>query len=517
MSQAPVMSLYLADQKLGSHSNADSSSHKFMLKGRQTGGVHRGHAWVFRAESHDTMLAWYEDIKNLTEKTGEERTAFIRQHARSVSAGSNKAASVSDDGALDEDEADQVPYSATASQIDEPYEEEKRVERPVPGGRFPSALTIDRNSQVPPSPSASSSGDRDTVTAAGALPSEGLIPLGEPGQQGLKTDGETNAKGEVDSFSRSAPQGYTALPLNPGPGPVIPKPQQNTYTPIAYPREYNAKPNLAPSETAGSEYHTKPEQAGDFGFDAPGAVPHGGRQPEYSGIAPRSLIPRHDSKYGDWMAPAAAGVGGVAIGTSGMAAYKHHEDRKEAEQKALADHQRYQDLKAHTEKTKNESQSNPPSLDYPSQILPESIPPAELSPQYISPAEVSPQPIPPSPAAAGISPNPPSTQPFPPNVIWAPKSASVIDPSRIHHVDNNTSAFASNQGLSSSAGPGLDASSEQSSNLEGGKKRDPAAPIRALARPEFQSHVSVSTISDLHIPGEFPRAKAGAERTGDRL
>ncbi|KAI5286563.1 hypothetical protein KEM55_000265, partial [Ascosphaera atra] len=34
--QAPVMSLYLPDQKLGSHSNEDSSSHKFMLKGRQT-------------------------------------------------------------------------------------------------------------------------------------------------------------------------------------------------------------------------------------------------------------------------------------------------------------------------------------------------------------------------------------------------------------------------------------------------------------------------------------------------
>ena len=100
MSQAPVMSLYLADQKLGSHSGADSSSHKFMLKGRQTGGVHRGHAWVFRAESYDTMLAWFEDIKNLTEKTGEERTAFIRQHARSVSAGSNKAPSVSDDGGV---------------------------------------------------------------------------------------------------------------------------------------------------------------------------------------------------------------------------------------------------------------------------------------------------------------------------------------------------------------------------------------------------------------------------------
>ncbi|SLM37125.1 Pleckstrin homology-like domain [Lasallia pustulata] len=76
--QTPMMSLYLPEQKLGSRSGADSSSHKFMLKGRQTGPMHRGHAWVFRAESRDTMLAWFEDIKNLTEKTGEERNAFVR-------------------------------------------------------------------------------------------------------------------------------------------------------------------------------------------------------------------------------------------------------------------------------------------------------------------------------------------------------------------------------------------------------------------------------------------------------
>ena len=126
------MSLLLADQKLGSHSNADSTSHKFMLKGRQAGGMHRGHAWVFRAESYDTMLAWFEDIKNLTEKTGAERNEFIRRsHARSVSAGSHKPGSVSSDG-MDEDEADQVPYSATASQADVPIQEEKLPERPNP-------------------------------------------------------------------------------------------------------------------------------------------------------------------------------------------------------------------------------------------------------------------------------------------------------------------------------------------------------------------------------------------------
>ena len=128
------MSLYLPDQKLGSHSGTDSTSHKFMLKGRQSGGMHRGHSWVFRAESYETMMAWFEDIKSLTEKTGAERKAFIRQHARSVSAGSQKAGSISSEGAMEEDEADEVPYSATASQIEPAsLQQEKRAERPNPG------------------------------------------------------------------------------------------------------------------------------------------------------------------------------------------------------------------------------------------------------------------------------------------------------------------------------------------------------------------------------------------------
>jgi hypothetical protein len=92
--------------------------------------MHRGHTWVFRAESYDTMLAWYEDIKNLTEKSGEERNAFVRRHTRSVSQGS--ARSVSSDGALDEDEADQVPYASHSITSDTVRDETPK--RPSPGG-----------------------------------------------------------------------------------------------------------------------------------------------------------------------------------------------------------------------------------------------------------------------------------------------------------------------------------------------------------------------------------------------
>ena len=494
MSQAPVMSLYLADQKLGSHSGADSSSHKFMLKGRQTGGVHRGHAWVFRAESYDTMLAWFEDIKNLTEKTGEERTAFIRQHARSVSAGSNKAPSVSDDGALDEDEADQVPYSATASQIDQPLEGETRAERPVPGGRFPSALTIDRNSQVPRSPSSpSSSGDRDIVAAAGALPGSG-VPFGESGHQVQSGDDETNAGGELG--------GSSGVPIQKSSGkstdrvlPAETAPQQHIDIATGQTQEHIRPPVnrvSVPLDGTGSEYNTRPVQAEGLSSDGPGAVSYGAPPSRAAddSSAPRSFLPRHDSKYGDWMGPAAAGAGGLALGAGGVEAYKHHQQqKKEAEQQALAENYAKQE-RANTRPGQNQSQSNPP----PSQVSPQPVPPADVSIQPVTTAHTS---------------NLNSTsQPLPPNVAWATTSnSSVIDSSQIQSDDITPTSSSTVDPFSISSG--LSPVLEQSSSLvtRNGKRGDPGAPIKALARPGLQSHASVTTISALHIPGEFPKVK----------
>ena len=275
------MSLPLADQKLGSHSSVDSTSHKFMLKGRQSGGMHKSHAWVFRAESYDTMMAWFSDIKNLTEKTGIERDAFIRRtHARSVSGGSHRAGSISDGSALDEDEADQVPYSATASQA-EPSTE-KMPQRPHPGGRFPSLLSI-RDSQVPNAPSSPSenSGDRDVVAAAGTLPGS-VVPYEDMGKNGTSAE-----KGNLDSAT---------------PAPVL----EATYAPPGS----NEK---GISTHAHSGDTKSPIQAFDF-------------QPDGSGYAHRPhQVERHDSKYGDWMSPVTAGTGGVIAAASSADAHKRSE------------------------------------------------------------------------------------------------------------------------------------------------------------------------------------------------
>ncbi|KAL0939453.1 ph domain protein [Colletotrichum truncatum] len=169
--QAPVMSLYLPEQKLGSHSSEGGSSNKFILKGRQTGSMHRGHTWVFRAESHDTMMAWYEDIKALTERTPQERSEFVRGHVRSLSQSSHR--STSSDGVVDED--DDEPFSADTA-VAASTSSRQDLRRPEAGGRFPSDIQVNaqRGLQAPLSPSSVSSGfdklDREAGSQAPSLP-----------------------------------------------------------------------------------------------------------------------------------------------------------------------------------------------------------------------------------------------------------------------------------------------------------------------------------------------------------
>lgn len=166
--QTPVMSLYLPEQKLGSHSQEDSSSHKFMLKGRQTGAMHRGHSWVFRAESHETMMSWYEDIEGLISTTGEARNAFVRKHVRSVSGRSMNSE------VMEDDEADRTPYSAGSVVLSQDRPTSSRQA----GGAFPSDVQIDRHLQAPLSPSSgdSSAGRGDMLAAAGSYP-DGSSPF----------------------------------------------------------------------------------------------------------------------------------------------------------------------------------------------------------------------------------------------------------------------------------------------------------------------------------------------------
>ncbi|KAI9697848.1 MAG: hypothetical protein M1820_007635 [Bogoriella megaspora] len=310
-SQPPVMSLYLPDQKLGSRSSEGSSSHKFMLKGRQTGTMHRGHSWVFRAESYDTMLAWFDDIKNLTEKTGEERNAFVRRHTRSISANSQKAVSVSSDGFDEDDEADAVPYSANASSINQQTPiVAPTPQRPQPGGRFPSDFQVDHRLQPPASVSSVSSDNENDLINAAITP--GGTILRHPGQHDDTDRGLQDKSKEVNPYELSATTPQTTRstaeiqPTSTGPVPT----QTYKIPPQDISTTQSTAPIQAPSQTQLNDDKS-------FLGQRPDGVPH-----------PAEPV-RHNSLYGDWMAPAAGGVAAGGLGAEAYRRHKENQDKKE--------------------------------------------------------------------------------------------------------------------------------------------------------------------------------------------
>ena len=421
------MSLFLPEQKLGSHSEPSSSSHKFMLKGRQTGSMHRGHTWILRAESHDTMMGWYADIKELTEKTGEQRNEFVRRtHARSLSGNSLKAASIggSSDGAMEEDEADRIPYSAEQSVRGDSVtpgpghgaaagatgaalvynQDDARSEagwrppqRPSPGGRFPSDVNVSRGLQAPNSPSSGDSreDDRAAIAAAGALPGSGVLFTSQGEAHLVDTTPTKTAKNEQAGAAGSA-----------------------------YPTGQATHPNLVPGYGA---------------FDA--TQHHGG----------------DGGHEGEWLAPLAAGAGGAAVGAGVM----HHHNKKDE-----------------PEPIPQEMDSTPAPV---STTAPAAAPVAVAagtsltdSPTHTHPATTS---------SLGDTMDSLSTVP-------TSVGQSDMQPQPASYFDKNGTWIAAHTNVDSSTGEVL--------TPQMGK-------VEALGlRPVAKTAKSVSTISDLHIPGEYP-------------
>lgn len=415
------MSLYLPEQKLGSHSEPMSSSHKFMLKGRQTGSMHRGHTWIFRAESHDTMMAWFADIKELTETTPSQRNEFVRRtHARSLSGNSLKAASVggSSDGGLEEDEADRVPYSSEQSvrgtsvppvaaaglttegvggEVAYDHDDARSEagwrppQRPSPGGRFPSEVNVARGLQEPASPSSGESdGDRTAIAGISAMPGS-EVPHGGHGY--------AQTQGTPTKSPRGAPVGAARSP---------------------------------PPAVQTSRQHTGP---GFGAFDA--AQHHGG----------------DGGHEGQWLAPIAAGAGGAALGAGVMHHHNHHEQQPEPLQQ----------------------ETNTVSAPYPT-----------------SDTDATPMPV------VGVT----SMTDSPANGHAATASSTddtVVTLSTVPtSVEQNDGSYFDKNGAWVAAHTNVNSATGQAITPQMGK-------VEALGmRPPAMTAKSVTTISDLHVPGEFP-------------
>jgi hypothetical protein len=153
------------------------------------------------------MMEWYDSIKKLTEISGRERDSFVAdvvQRQRAVSSASRKTDhdSSSSDYGLENDEADEVPYSGQVSQAEQQVDEQP-LQPPPPirpeGGRFPSDIDVSRYSTRRASVSDESS--NEAVANAAALPGAvGAYGYDQHQQQQGYTD---------DAYTPQQQQGYT--------------------------------------------------------------------------------------------------------------------------------------------------------------------------------------------------------------------------------------------------------------------------------------------------------------------
>ncbi|KAK6203333.1 putative transcription factor [Scheffersomyces amazonensis] len=93
--QQPVMSLALDSCSVSDHSKDDGKNggaYKFILSSKQPNGlIHRSHNLVFRADTYQTMIGWYNDIKNLTSlPTPSARARFIAKRNKLIGTDENK-------------------------------------------------------------------------------------------------------------------------------------------------------------------------------------------------------------------------------------------------------------------------------------------------------------------------------------------------------------------------------------------------------------------------------------------
>jgi hypothetical protein len=253
------------------------------------------------------MLAWYEDVKNLTEKKGEERDAFVRRHVRSASRGS--ARSISSDGALDEDEADQIPYASQSISSEAAKEEPKQ--RPSPGGRFPSDIQLERNLQAPPPSSGSSEIGHDLTTASGGLQDYTPYPTHTTDHDSAMPHQQHYDQGYPTSPNDAAYHYNTEHAYPPVQQRQYDHPDQAQSAQYANPASGYSQPVSSPAHASTSYQPTVPQQP----------IPS---QPILDADLPP--IERHNSAYGEWMTPVA---GGAAAGGLAAAAYSQHQQHQE--------------------------------------------------------------------------------------------------------------------------------------------------------------------------------------------
>lgn len=117
------LSLFLPECTLGAPSTASAMTHKFHIEGRKLGGAQSGgfslgreYAYTFRARSHDELMEWWNDIKQLskvylTSSEQMDRSGPVPAAVRYAGYRSEDEEDLEDDEELEDD--DVVEYEET--------------------------------------------------------------------------------------------------------------------------------------------------------------------------------------------------------------------------------------------------------------------------------------------------------------------------------------------------------------------------------------------------------------------
>lgn len=320
------------------------------------------------------------------------------------------------------------------------------------GGRFPSDLQVPRDDARNASPSSSSSNGAGAVATAGTVPGSAQDEYMRSGQDPYRLDG-------VDAGTR--------------PGTAT----TETYT------------EQAPLMAQQSDLHPQPQQPEVSSVDPQQEQSFLGVEPvpEQSGLA------RPNSSYGDWMGPAAAGVAGAGAGAAGYAAYQNRDTGEETPQQETLP---TRDMRETYHPT-GAPVSGPPKIGGAYYV--EDTPAAFNAPE---PAQATPAAI----VSNPIEPHPSSTV----TPTQATSAAAITsDPARSLPTSTTAPAVAQDPRSSSTSYPLGSTPSATTPALGestplGGLEREGAHETGHIF-PKVVRHDTDISVSNLHVPGKFPK------------
>ena len=340
------------------------------------------------------------------------------------------------------------------------------------GGRFPSDLQVPRNAPLSPSSGTSSDpaeNEAGVIAAAGAIPGSSQHEYHREGEDPYRMRGVSSGTAAMPSNSYDDDaERYMAHPQERNIANDAPMQQQQPAQ--QYPQS-NALPNVAaynpptqqqPISQQQQQYTQQQQQSYQ---QPPSAHQPQSKQPQktaFLGGEPATQQEalannRPSSMYGDWMAPAAAGVAGVGAGALGAEAYRNHHENQ---QMPATD----ETTEAYSDDQEGTQYQQIPGTDVTVPVVP-----AKSERRRSSPPA-----------------NPVAPEPHVPN-------STAYD-------TNRDSIPSSSGGMSTSTAP-----TEVSTSSGLGGLESKGAHETGHIFPRVVRHDTNMSISALHVPGEFPR------------